>query len=382
MQGARLNVRILFWAERIFPEIGGIETFTRLLMQGMQNRGHEVEIIGSSLSTPSTTQDAEYGFTIRRFPFAHAFKNHNLHQIKSILKQVIQAIDSFHPDLIHLNTFLTSSFYFLRIPRHKRPKTLLTLHTEIAQTETARHLQSQIIKNVDFVVGVSETTMSSYLELFPELRKRSEVIYNSVDAPQVKPKDIIFSPPTILALGRLRPIKGFDIAIKTFPSVLSKFPTGELIIAGEGEERENLEVLVHRLNLDSSVTFKGYVPNNQIADLYNQATIVIVPSRYEQFGLVAVEAGQMERPVVASRVGGLQEIIDHNKTGLLVPPNDSDSLAKSILSLLEHPDTARQYGRNARKRVNRMFSFQQFLDSYEKAYWDVIKVNQNSNKML
>lgn len=364
-------MKILFWTERIWPEIGGIETFARQLVPAMQKRGHEMAIISSSPKVTSVENDPEYGFPIWCFPFASPFKSHNLHQIKSIAHQVIQLIVSFQPDLIHLNTMFTSSFYYLRIPQEIRPPTLLTLHSRRAESGTTKNLQNQIIQNVNYIVGVSKATLESYTQIYPAIASHADVIYNSVNVPSNKPKPLLFNQLTLLCLGRLSFEKGFDVALVAFSLVLERYPKAQLIIAGDGEERSALEEQALILGITDSVQFIGYVHHDHIPELINQATIVLMPSRHEQFPLVALEAGLMERPVVVSRVGGLQESVVHRKTGLLVEPTDYNDLAENIMTLIERPDIATLYGKTARMRVKQLFGVSQFIENYERIYYKV-----------
>jgi glycogen(starch) synthase len=378
--GAGCRLKLLYWSERIWPEIGGIETFIRQLMEGMDKRGHEVAVVSSSFSTASKEIDSELGFTIWRYPFADAFKKRDLRDIKKISVQVSQLVQTFQPTLIHLNTFLTSSFYYLRIPKSLRPPTLLTLHSGIKETQAARQLRQQIIQDVDFVVGVSKATLQDYIHVYPDLASRSAVIYNGVNMLGAESQPLCFEKPVILGLGRLNYEKGFDIALQAFKIVTEKFQQAKFILAGDGEERSMLEVQAQKLGIADQVNFIGYIKHNHVPELINQATMVIIPSRHEQFGIVALEAGQLARPVIASRVGGLQEIIIHQQTGLLVNPADSTELAQSIFYLLNNHDIAKRYGYAAKKRVESYFSMQQFIEKYERVYYNIANISKVSSR--
>ncbi len=361
-------MKVLFWVERIWPEIGGIETFARQLVPAMRKRGHKMAIISSSFSTATEEKDPEFGFKMWRFPFAAAFKTRDLHQIKTIAEQVTHLIQAFQPDLIHLNTLLTSSFFFLRVPKAIRPPTLLTLHTAMAKPEYAHNLQNQILQNVDYVVGVSKATLARCLQVAPAFAAQSTIIYNGRHMPSIKPQTLRFDTPTLLCLGRLSEEKGFDIALEAFITVCECIPNAQLIIAGDGDERAALEKQAVDLGIADAVTFSGRIHPDRVPELINQSTIVVVPSRHEQFGLVALEAAQMARPVVASRVGGLKEILIHKHTGLLVAPTDDQALAESIIFLIENPDIAVSYGIAARERALNVFDFSQFIDNYDRIY--------------
>jgi glycogen(starch) synthase len=166
--------------------------------------------------------------------------------------------------------------------------------------------------------------------------------------------------------------KGFDLAVRAFASVVARFPNARLTIAGDGPARLELEELARELRLNSAVDFLGWVEPERIPDLINQSTIVLTPSRcQEAFGLVALQGSQMERPVVASRVGGLPEVVADGETGLLVENEDVNGLASAIIHLIENPRIAQQMGKAGRERAQRLYSIEAHVAAYEKLYQQI-----------
>jgi glycosyltransferase involved in cell wall biosynthesis len=141
-----------------------------------------------------------------------------------------------------------------------------------------------------------------------------------------------------------------------------------LIIAGDGPERWVLERQAAELNLTGVVDFVGWVSPDKVPELINAATIVIIPSRWEGLPLVALEAASMARPIVATQISGLSEIVLHQQTGLLVDPEDTVGLAGAIALLLIHPEQAAQMGRAGRSRVQELFSWEHCVDAYDALY--------------
>jgi glycogen(starch) synthase len=162
--------------------------------------------------------------------------------------------------------------------------------------------------------------------------------------------------------------KGFDLALPALASILERFPKIRLIIAGDGPERSALERQVVELGLSNIVHFTGWVAPHEVLTLINTATVVVMPSRWEGLPSVALQAGLMARPVVATRVGGLPEIIVHQQTGLLVEKEDGAGLAGATAFLLEHPETAMRMGQAARQRVREVFSWEQCVNAYDALY--------------
>ncbi|MDH3281259.1 MAG: glycosyltransferase family 4 protein, partial [Gammaproteobacteria bacterium] len=143
----------------------------------------------------------------------------------------------------------------------------------------------------------------------------------------------------------------------------------ELTIAGNGPARADLERRAAELGVRSAVRFPGWVEPSNVTNYINAATVVIIPSRWrEPFGLVALQAAQMARPVIAHRVGGLPDIIIDNETGMLVSPGDIHGLVGALSFLLEHPGRAIEMGKAARRRNDDVFNFQQFVSQYDELY--------------
>src|SRR5262249_39404992 len=208
--------------------------------------------------------------------------------------------------------------------------------------------------------------------LLPEITPRSSVIYNSLMAPPFEPQPISFEPPRLLCLGRLVAGKGFDLAMTAFAKIRQRFPSARLLIAGDGPEREHLQQQAIESGLIDSVEFAGSILPEKVPHFIDASTLVLIPSRMEGFGLVALEAALMARPVVATRVGGLSEVVAHEETGLLVETNDSDGIAAAVERLLEYPELAARMGQAARRRAQKRFGWDRYVDAYDALYQKVV----------
>jgi glycogen(starch) synthase len=202
----------------------------------------------------------------------------------------------------------------------------------------------------------------------PEIRSRSSVILNGLDFPAALPEPIPADGHRLLCLGRLHFQKGFDLALSALAAIVDRFPNARLTIAGDGPERAALERRAYELNLTGVVDFIGWVSPDKVSELLNAATLILMPSRSEPFGLVALEAASMARPVIASRVGGLPEVVVDGTTGLLVDAENSQELAQAIAVMLTHPQQAAQMGQAGRKRARECFAWQHCVDSYDELY--------------
>ena len=146
--------------------------------------------------------------------------------------------------------------------------------------------------------------------------------------------------PFILTVGRMAEKKGFKYLIAAMPKILKRLPKAKLVLIGDGPDKEMLERLANELNLGSNVVFAGKVTHKELERWYPTADVFVLPSIVtsegdtEGLGVVFLEAIASGTPIIGSNVGGIPDIIKHNKTGLLVPQKDKDALADAITKLL------------------------------------------------
>ena len=152
--------------------------------------------------------------------------------------------------------------------------------------------------------------------------------------------------PVFGVFGRLSEEKGQGIAIEALYLLTRDNPSARLVIAGDGRDRADLETSAAALGISESVQFAGFVED--VASLMSACDAVIVPSLKEGMGLAAVEAMALERPVIASMVGGLSEVVDQRETGILVAPCDPRALSDAMAELIENPGFAAAMGKRGR----------------------------------
>ncbi len=141
----------------------------------------------------------------------------------------------------------------------------------------------------------------------------------------------------LLFVGRLVPEKGLDVLIKAFPRVLDNGVSAKIVAVGEGPQKDEFQRLADNYGLGSKVHFAGHIDDWTLRALYRVADVTVVPSRFEPFGIVALEAMAAHCPLVVSAVGGLNEIVDHDGTGLKVSQNDPEALAWAITRIIRDP---------------------------------------------
>ena len=139
------------------------------------------------------------------------------------------------------------------------------------------------------------------------------------------------------------PQKGLDVAVRALPAIRASHPDAVLVIAGEGPEREALETLARELGVGDALFLPGRA--GDVAALLERAELLVHPSRWEGFGLVLLEAMLAARPIVATRVSSIPEIVVDGETGVLVPPDDAQALAAAAIRVLDDPGSLGAAGR-------------------------------------
>jgi N-acetyl-alpha-D-glucosaminyl L-malate synthase BshA len=175
----------------------------------------------------------------------------------------------------------------------------------------------------------------------------------------------------ILFVGGLEPRKAPDILIKAMAKVVKSASDSELVIVGTGSMEKVLKNLVRSLGISEHVRFTGFVKNNEKVLYYRSADVFVLPSLYEIFGIVNLEAMACGVPIVASKVGGISEVIKSGVNGLLVPPRDVDALADAIMYLLENEVIRKRMGENA-KVIVKAYSWEKIAKMYEEIYRSVV----------
>jgi glycogen(starch) synthase len=363
-------MRILFWSELFWPYSGGAEIFATKLLFGLRKLGHDFIVVTRQDDLHLPEEESFEEFPIYRFPFYSALKEGNVNKLMKIRQQVMHLKCRYTPDLIHVNCFGISLLFHLDTEKEYSAPLLVTLHGERYKPVIEQNtLLERILRNASWVTGPSKRTVEYAQTLIPGFVPPTSHIYNGLEVPSFLPDPLPMEAPRLLCLGRLVSSKGFDLVLSALPEIIQNFPNVRLIIAGDGEARNELEKQRTNLGLNDVVDFIGWVAHEKVPALINTATVVVVPSRVmEALPFVALEAGIMARPVVAARVGGLSEIVVHQETGLLVEKEDSAALGQALSFLLEHPTKAVQIGQSARRRVMDLFSLKHCIQSYDVLY--------------
>ena len=370
-------MRILFWCEQFWPEISGVSLFGMSLMDGLKARGHEFAVVTSQGRRSKKARETVNGVPVYRFPFHPALLSRDLKRIAGIIREIRILKQRFNPDVIHINSSEPSLFFQEKTQSSPEIPCRVTVHMSLSCQYGTNTLFQRVLHKAGHVTAISRSIMEDVRHFVPEAAPRVTLLLNALPEPEVAAEPLNPVRPRLLCLGRLSEEKGFDVALRAVPKVLEKHKGARLIITGEGPEEMNLKALASRLRISGAVEFTGPVPLTEVQQAINRAFLVLVPSRWrEPFGLVALQAAQMGRPVIASNTGGLREIVIPGKTGWLFEKGNSAALAQRINQLLDSPRTAMEMGDRAREWSREKFDFHQWIRDYERVFLNLSERRQ------
>jgi N-acetyl-alpha-D-glucosaminyl L-malate synthase BshA len=336
------------------PHLGGISSYTYLLSKALVNRGDEVYVLTYPHENISDIKDIHV-FTaptlnikgLRGFLFS----------ISATFK-LLRIVRKYKIDLIHAHYVMPPGLIAVICSMFSGTKTAITIHGSdifvLARKPILKSIIKSILKRSDYIFVVSESLKENVLELgIAGIENKLSVTYNSVDIERFRPDqtstfkeeiNIDSQKPVVLFVGNLVWQKGVEYLIraKEFLNV-----DAEIVIAGDGPLLEELKAIVEFEKMEG-ITFTG--ARNDIEKIMPDADVVVVPSISESFGIVILEAMASGKPVIATNVGGIPEVVN-KEIGILVNPEDSVGLAEAIDKILQDKELQEKMGKTARKQV-------------------------------
>lgn len=270
------------------------------------------------------------------------------------------------------NTAMTLSRIIKWIP--SRPKLYISFHG----TDVNSHKNSEksvifdwqnTLRGAEKVVACSKNLGEQICQVF-DSKVAPVVILNGIDTDQFTNQSSNSTPHShsrrfILSVGKFNRVKGQDVLIKAFALISDDFPDVDLILIGaSGDELPQLKALCSYGNLIDRVFFHQDMPHSSIPDYFKFATLFVLPSRREPFGIVILEAGAFSIPVIASRVNGIPEILTEGDTGKMIPADDPKQLEDAMRFLLDHPSEAKAMGIRLQALVEKKFTWKAAMEKY------------------
>jgi len=360
-------------------EVGGVETGTLDVAQGLIQRGHQALVISSGGALVPRLE--QLGARHDRLPV------HRKHPVRiwAMAREVARIVAQEQVDVIHARSRVPAIIGYLawrRVARHaswsdgrdRLPAFVTTCHGFYRP-----HWFSVPATWGRAVIAASEAMARHLIDQFHVTPEQLRLIPRGVDLAQYPFRDITQDPRrstwTIGVIGRLTPIKGHPPLFKAMAAVVKLVPKVLLLVIGDappekGPYERELHQLVRHLGLEKVVGFVGR--RQDIPQLLATMDLLVMPSTYQEgFGRVLIEAGACGVPVVASRVGGVADVVEDQRTGLLVPPGDPASLSQAIVRLLRDRTVAARLAKTFRRRIERAFNVTQMVERTLAVYREV-----------
>ena len=343
-----MNVGIVCYAS-----VGGSGIVATELAKALADRGHQVRLISPEMPFRVSSLRVGLAFHAVQTPGYPLFREPQY--LLSLANKVVQVCREYQLDIIHAHYAIphAAAAYLARqilanTPGTKVPHVITTLHgtdvTLIGSDSSYSETAAFCIDQSDGVTAVSESLRDdTYREL--SVRAKIHVIPNFLDCdyhrrlenPVLRARFAGEDPQTrlIIHVSNFRPVKRAASVIDVFDRIRQRVPSSRLLLVGDGPDLDTACRRARELGLAEAVESLG--EQEEVVPLLSVADLFLLPSEQESFGLAALEAMACQVPVVASRVGGLPEVIDDGVTGFLHPPDDLDAMASSAVALLTDP---------------------------------------------
>ena len=338
-------MRFLLVPNTYHPILGGVQTVTHNLAQNLHKSGHDVQVVTNRYPRSLPREEVVDGVSVRRLlflsPAADTLKRGradlflaSFYFYPSSLWRLRNLMRRFRPDVVNVHFPDHQNLFVLALRREFKFRLVVSLHgDEIERSVPARGLRSMLCA-ADAVTACSQHLLEQAIRLEPSIAAKAHVVHNGIDPKRFVDKNQHLHPrPYAFAFGRLTHKKGFDLLLNAFAQTAAR--EIDLIIAGDGEEQRALKQQAQQLGLESRVHFRGQANPDEVVRLLNGCRFVVVPSRSEPFGIVALEALAAGKPLLATKTGGLAEFLTGVEETVSSPPvmlvkPDADDLATGL----------------------------------------------------
>jgi glycosyltransferase involved in cell wall biosynthesis len=281
-------------------------------------------------------------------------------------------------DLLHIH-WIPISIPVLIVSRLIRKPTVMTVHgSDVYPQGFLKPLSSFLLRKTDRVICVSRSLREKVVELGVPL-ERVWIVPNGVEVGVERLREFEESSEPrlqdlqLLWIGRMSEEKGLIDLLKGMKMIIRDFPKVSLILVGDGPLRRELEEKSRFLKIQDYIHFVGERPHGEIREFLRGSSLFVLPSLSEGLPTVLLEAMAFEKAVVATRVGGIPEIVQERKTGLLVPPSSPELLAKAVIHLLGNDRMRTQFGREGKQYVEVHFTWEKSAREIVKIYNSIVK---------
>jgi N-acetyl-alpha-D-glucosaminyl L-malate synthase BshA len=378
-----MNVGIVCYAS-----VGGSGVIATELGKRLASRGHHVHVLSNDM--PFRLGDYQPGLSFHRVetPTYPLFREPQY--LLSLANKIVQVARAERLDIVHAHYAIphaTAAYLARQILASSRhgppPKVITTLHgtdiTLLGSDPSYSETVAFCIQQSDGVTAVSQSLKADterQLGIEREIRVIPNFldcsVHRRIDVPALRSRFARDDEKIVIHVSNFRPVKRVPAVVEVFARICREIPA-QLLLVGDGPDLVEALQRSRAVGVGDAVHFLG--EQDQVLPLLSVSDVFLLPSAQESFGLAALEAMACEVPVVASRVGGLPEVIAHGENGFLHPPDDLDAMARSALTLLTDPQLHRRLGTAARRTVHERFCDVKIVPIYEAYYEEVLARN-------
>jgi glycosyltransferase involved in cell wall biosynthesis len=344
--------------------LAGTEIGTYNLAEQLAKRGHEIHVI-TSQDEGIPKFNKEKGFYIHRIPRPTV---RIIRGIISILK-IFLKIHTIKPEIVHVQDLELGIHAYFQKKILKIPYIIWGQGSDVYFPNYFTRMTTKLIlQNADAILALTEDMQIKIKNIY---NTKIYIVPNGIDLEVYNSVTINLKKETdtknILFVGSLYPVKGVKYLITAMKKILEEMPDVRLILVGDGKERENLVELSKQLSIVKYVRFVGKIPHEKVKNFMQDADVFVLPSLSEGLPNVILEAMACGLPIVASRVGGISNIITNDINGYLVEVEDTDDIANKIILLLNDQALRKKISENNRQIVKK-YSWENIIIELEKIY--------------
>ncbi len=364
-----MKIKLLHLISRI--DIGGAERQLLNLVTGLDKEKYDICVGYFEGNGELKKEFQESGIETKKFRFSGFW------DIR-IWWRLYQDMKANRYDIVHTHGFKADLWGAIAGRLSGVPTIISTIHNQeqYLKNPIIGLLEKWIIAPIDdTIIVVSEGVKRFLIKTSGVSEEKIRKIYygiNPEDTKVDKGKDIREElginndAPLIGCIGRLVEQKGHKYLIRAAGKVIEEFPEAKFLVAGKGKLEKNLKKLARKINLNSNIIFTGF--RTDIYSIIDQLDLIVMPSLWEGFGLIFLEAMALGKPIIATDVGGIPEVVKDKETGILISARDPEALAEAIIHLLKNDSLAARMGERGKLTIRERFPLSKMVKDTDLIY--------------
>lgn len=372
-------IRVLHIITRL--DVGGSTENTVISVTRMPQTEFTSSLIsGRTVDPPPRLIEALQTTRVRWFEVPSLVRPVDLPNDLRALWHVLRLVRRLRPDIVHTHSSKAGFIGRFAAKMARVPHILYTPHGHVFHgyfspflTRCFIRMERLAARWTDRIITLTDAEADQHLTVGIGRRGQFVTIPSGIDLERVTtvtPRRLIAQGMLVGTVARLVPVKGHLVLLDAIPKVLQRCPEAQFVFVGEGEMRPALEEQARRLGLDGRITFAGF--REDVPAVLAGMDALVLPSLNEGMGRVLVMAMALGKPIVATNVGGVPELLGNGQAGILVPPGDSAAIAEAVSTLLCDPARARALGEAGRRRASR-YSAEAMVSALAKLYLEVME---------